>query len=563
MSSITSRLSGSAGMLLFPLYFMYRKRKKAFLLLIVAFALTVSSCYQHYFKTHTQQKADTDMLQKLQSANKYFIVHFKTGVAGLTNLSIKNNTIEADIVTLGEDHLKYLNPETSRTNRVKKNDKNAALMEVHLYTNEEKKDNGRLSLPLSSVNRVDVYEFDKSATNANHIISTVGVVIASVAVVTLIAVAIACNCPQIYVNNNGQYQFNGGMYSGAVYSSLERTDYMPLGSLQPTDNMLNLKIGNAPNEEQFINSVQLLKVDHPVGSKVMVDRHGNIFSYKDPQLPISVLAGTDDVKEILRQTDQNYYSFNNNQGKKDFSNVILSFKKPANAAKAKLLIHGKNSDWSGYIYKEFNSLFGEGMSQWKKQEDKADPKVMEQWQKDQAMPVMVYVQNGNNWNYADYFAMTGNTASRDLVMELDLSNIKEETINIKLETVYRFWDLDYAAIDFSDNEIQSSSYMDPVKASLADATDEKNNLLLKDRQYCHLTGADAINLQFGPAVVHDKISSTWFLVSSGYYHSLEEYEGKPKLMELMKFKNKGTFNAFSKSKYQHVNDELEKYAVKN
>jgi len=562
MSSITSRLSGSATLFFFPVYFIWRKRKKTGIILLLLFVLAINSCFQTYFKTNTQSKVDTDLLQKLQSQPKIFILHFKDSIAELKNMTVKNDTIEADITQLSKEYLKYLDPKSDKANVVKKKDAPVVFTEVHLYTSESKNETGRLVLPLTSINRLDVYELDKSATKTNHIFSIVGVTVGGLILITVIVGAIACNCPQVYINNNGQYQFNGGMYSGAVYAALERTDYMPLGSLQPTDNLLSIKIRNVPDEEQFINSIQLLEVNHATDTKVLVDRHGSIFSYKIPESPVAaVLDEGSTVKEALLHADQNYYQFNNAPANNNFSNVVLTFKKPVRKGKVKLIISGKNSNWSGYIYNEFNSLFGEGINNWKKKQDNADPQVLEQWQKDQALPMMVYVKKGNEWKYADYFSLVGNTASRDLIMELDLADIKEETVNIKLETIFRFWDLDYAGLDFSENEIQSSSYLNPVKADKTDSTNEKNNLLTNDKQYTHLKGTEAISLEFEQPALDKNTATSYFLVGNGYYHSLKQYEGKTKKLELLEFKNKGAFSTFSKSKYNAINNQLAKYTV--
>ncbi len=563
MSSITSRLSGSSTLIFLPLYFIWRKKKKAVtIMLLVIVSFTISSCFLTFFNTNTKPKADSDLLQKLQLEQKVFIFHFKDSIVELKNIKIKNDALEADIIPLSKDHQEYLDPKINQPNRVKQIDKQIVFAEVHLYTNDMKYKTTKLVLPISSINRIDVYELNESATKTNHTLSIIGITVAGLIVIVAATTAVACNCPQVYINNNGQYQFNGGMYSGAVYTSLERTDYMPLGSLQPMDTVLKLTIGNVPDEEQFINSMQLLKVTHSTNAKVLVTRHGQILSFKKPESPIAaVLDEGSNVNDALLKVDQNYYQFNNRPANNNFSNVILTFKKPVATKKAKLIINGKNSNWSGYIYNEFSGLFGAGIYNWRKKLDNADPKVTEQWQKDQALPIMVYIKNGTDWKYTDYFSLVGNTASRDMIMEIDLGDIKEETVQIKLETVYHFWDLDYAALDFSENEIQSSLYLNPVKAEKTDSTNEIKNLFANDDQYTHLKGSEAVSLQFEQPVIDKNTACSYFLVGNGYYHSMKKYEGKTKTLELLEFKNKGAFNAFSKSKYNDINNELAKYAV--
>jgi len=46
--------------------------------------------------------------------------------------------------------------------------------------------------------------------------------------------------------------------------------------------------------------------------------------------------------------------------------------------------------------------------------------------------------------------------------------------------------------------------------------------------------------------------SSWFLISGGYYHSLEPITGKANYNELMKFRKQGAFDAFSRERYKEV-----------
>ncbi|HMJ47324.1 MAG TPA: hypothetical protein VK498_08340, partial [Ferruginibacter sp.] len=408
MKSFTSQLSGSATMLMFPLFFLWQKRRR-YIVIFIFPLMAICSCYQHYFRTKTIHDVNRDMLQNLQSMNKYIIIHYKDGSFALNNISLRDNIMTAEKVPVSEEHTLFFNPDTSKINRVKKSAKQAVLMEVHLYTDNVRPQDNNISIPVADIKRADIYTLDKGATNANHVISTVGVVIVSAAVIGLIALAIACNCPQVYVeNNNGEYNFNGGMYSGAVYASLERTDFMPLGKLAPENNILNIKINNAPGEEQFINQVYLVMADHTTGSEVLADRHGKLFSFNNPVQPVSAINNNHtDIKKMIDQKDGASYGFNDNTNE-PFSSVFLTFKKN-NAKNGRLIIKGKNSLWSGYIYKNFNSLFGEGMEAWRTRQDKADPVIMDNWLKVQKLPLMVYLKKDGQWVAADYFSTPGNT----------------------------------------------------------------------------------------------------------------------------------------------------------
>ena len=538
------------------LYLSCKKTPGKVILFLIATTL-LSGCFQHYFRTNTQNNIDAATIQKLMSTDKYIIVHSKNRVVGLTNATLVDNKLEADIVPLPLEHSEYLNPQLNKTNRVARPHKEATLMEVHLYNpGEINMDQNHLSFPLSSFNRVDIYELDKSATTGNHVVSWVGVVVGTTVVAGLIAFAIACNCPQVYVNNGRHdYQFVSGVYSGAVYSSLERSDFLPLHNLQPVDNTFTIKIKNAPGEEQFINRMQLLQVTHPENSKVLIDRHGNVFTYEKLKTAQSaIINGNIEIAQQLSSLDNDQYLFDDEKTDKSLSQVLLAFKKPDAAQKAKLVIHGGNSLWSGYLYHSFAALFGKGYEKWRNEKEKSDPAQMEQWQKDQGLPLMVYIERNGKWEFADYFIHTGNTATRDLIMELNVSDVETRYIKIKLETVYQFWNLDFAGIDFSENVKTEIAVLDPVKATKPDRSDQRAALNSVDKNYSHLIADEELNLEYQYSKTPG--SSSYFFVSTGYYHNLKKLKGSPQIAALLKFKNKNAFDDFSRKKFADLQKGL-------
>ena len=562
MKPITNRLATIAGHAFFPMYLIWKKKNRKILFLLVT-AVILAGCFQHYFKTNTQNNVDAATVQKLLVADKYFIVHFGNTVKELLNVSVTSEKLEADIDVLLPEHAEYLNPNTNKANRVKYKDKINTLAEVHLYTTQAYNvSQTHISIPLSSFNRLDVYTFDAAATNLNHVLSILGITILGGAVLSAIIVAIACNCPQVFVNNNGQYEFVSGVYSGAIYSSLERNDYLPLPSSAIANNTCQLKIANVKNEEQFMNREQLMEVSHPVGTNVLVDRHGNIFSYEKPQAPVSAIINRQtDIKNQLVVTDDNSYLFDSEKGENGFSNVTLTFNKPTNAKKAKLIIHGGNSVWSGYVYHNFTDMFGNAYGKWRDEKDKSDPKEMEQWQIDQQLPLMVYVERNGKWELADYFAHTGNTASRDLIMELDVSKIQSEQVKIKLQTVYQFWYLDFAGIDFSNDELTVSHLLNASSIVKTDGSDQKETLSTCDKNYCHLGADEGIALQFEVTPAPAGQTNSYFLVSSGYYHNVKKNDSKPQAAELLKFRNKGAFDEYSRNKFAEIQAGFAKYSA--
>lgn len=563
MKPITNRLAPIVGYLFFAPWHIGRMLKRNSMLVLIGSCLLLSSCFQYYYRTGTSRSVDVTRLQRLQNANKYFILHSGDNVYELNHVVITSNTIEGDLATLPIEHHNHINPNPAKSNRVKKEEKQFALIEVHLYRNSLIGNLSHVSIPVSEFNRMDVYEYDQAATKANHLFSWIGVSVGGVAVIACILVAIACNCPQVYVNNNGQYEFKSGVYSGAVYSSLEREDYLPLEGIQARDNTYQFRIGNVPEEEQFINKVQLMRVEHPAGIKVLADRNGKILSYIDPVAPDKAFYNrSDDITAALKYTDQEYYSFESGSGENGFSTVTMLFDKPSTATKGKLLVHAVNSKWSGYLNKEFVSLFGNGYEQWRRQQEAAGSANSQQWFLDQGLPMKVFVETTKGWEYVNYFALTGNTASRDMIMEIDLANVKSEKLRIRIESAYHFWDLDRAAMDFSSTAILKSSFITPSFASTKDGRVIIDEIAQQDKSYTHLTGNDFLNIEYpGTGATEDK-SFSFFLVTAGYYHNVIRSDAKPDIKSLLNFKEKGAFDRFSRTKYAAIEQELARAAVK-
>ncbi|MBL7745076.1 MAG: hypothetical protein JNN00_16500 [Chitinophagaceae bacterium] len=563
MKPVTNRLAHISPSILFPFHLLWKRSKKITIVVVLVTAFVLASCFQHYYRTNTTNSVDTATLKRLQNSSKYFILHYNDKKAfGLTNVTISGDNIEGDLAELPEERKKYLNPNPEKSNIVRRADKMSALMEVHLYYPQAMTPGQtHVSVPASAFNRIDVYEFDRNATTSNHVISWIGVGLVGAVAVTLIAFAIACNCPQVYVNNNGQYEFKSGVYSGAVYSTLERSDYLYLDGIHPINDRYKFRIGNVENEEQFINQVQLMKVDHAAGVKVLADRHGKVLTYKDPILPSVATYDNTDVTRELKFPDGEQYLFDSKANENGFSAVTIRFDKPARATKGKLIVRAGNSKWSGYLYSEFASLFGNGYEKWRKQQEQSPAANAEQWQIDQSLPLKVFAETGSGWQYIDHFALTGNTASRDMIMEIDLSSIKTDQLNIRLESTFQFWNVDQAVMDFSEDTPVHISFNDPVAVTKNDGINNQDELLKQDKKYVQLTGNDIIDIEFNSSGPGN--TSSLFLVSSGYYHSLNKGKGKPELQALIKFREKGAFDRFSRQKYTAIEEALAKTATRS
>jgi hypothetical protein len=544
---------------LFPIIlFIVRKKRKAGVIYLLATFVLCLGCFENYFHTNSRQSISDTTLLNLQKAEKHFAVYLENGVYTINNIKINEKIIDADVEPLADYYKKFINPE-KESNRYKKRDEENVFNEVQIYAKSHKLvDTAHLSLPMSSITRVDVFTKDKGRTNTNHVLSGIGLGLGIGLLVLLIAAAASCNCPQVYTYDGNAFQFKSGVFSGAIYSSLERTDWLPLDSLVSTNGQYQFRVMNNQEEEQFINQVSLMKISHDAQTHVLLDRHGIIHTFQRPLLPRSTSLASNDAGQILSQRDGKSYQFTEKHDSSSvFGSVILDYDKPSNAKEAKLIINAKNTMWGGYIFNDFSSLFGTKYQKYQSRQDKGNREKLDRWQKDQALALMVYVETDKGWRFVDYFPTTGNTAGRDMIMHIKLPENSSDKIRIKLESAFMFWELDYASIDFSADQ-QLVPELIPASSALKSnsAGNELAKLASSDDQYSKLKQNEFLSIDF--AAPEQKGTSSYFLVSSGYYHSLKNYEGKPDIGMLKKFKKKGYFSEFSEKRFDEVQGLLAK-----
>jgi hypothetical protein len=531
------------------LLFIKRKRKSGIVYLLIV-SLLGSGCFYPFYSTNTKSSINDSTLASLKNSNKYFIVHLKDGDYALKNISVNDTLIKAEVEPISPEHANYLNPAPESSPDYKKKDGIYVLNEIHIYALGQKlEDSTHLSIPVSSVTRVDMYEKNIKKTKTTRTISTVAVIVIPIAILVGI-IAVACNCPQVYAYDGSQYQFKSGVFSGAIYSSLEKTDYLPLENPINVNGKYMFRLMNNQREEQYINQLQLINVRHDATTHVLLDRNGHIHTYQQTIAPISTSLKNDEAGLTFKLKDGNSFMFNQKADvHSDFGTVILTFDKPVDTRQGKLIVNAKNSLWAGYIFEEFSSLFGDKFQKYQAKQDKADKQKIERWQKEQALSLMVYVETDKGWQLADYFPTTGNTAGRDMVMALDIPDNKQNKIRIKLESAFMFWELDYIAMDFSSDVNLKPEYVNVSSAVKSDNSgNEVASLIHKDDQYSKLLQEEYLSVEFNSQETTE-IQNSYFLVSTGYYHSLKQYAGRADILKLNQFKKKGYFSEFSENKF--------------
>src|SRR5450631_567156 len=165
--------------LFLPVLFLFIKRKRKFsFLYLFAVCFFTSGCFQFFYSTNTKTGVNDSTFAKLKNSDKYFIVHLKTGDYALKDLRIDSNQLTADVGPILSEHKNYLDPVAGSSPSYKKKEASEVLNEIHIYAlTQTLEDSTHLSIPVSAITRVDMYEKNLKKTRTNHAISTAAAIV--------------------------------------------------------------------------------------------------------------------------------------------------------------------------------------------------------------------------------------------------------------------------------------------------------------------------------------------------------------------------------------------------
>jgi hypothetical protein len=230
-------------------------------------------------------------------------------------------------------------------------------------------------------------------------------------------------------------------------------------------------------------------------------------------MPNEVRVGNaiDRSKSVLFR-DGLSYGFHITDSAENNSQLQLRFSRKESDKKAVLVARMKNSTWSGYINHQLKANPANSMAMQAGYNSAMNTA---------AMKISILTRDG--WKMVDYFPPAGNTASRDLAMELDLSEVEGKEVFIRMETPYRFWDLDQAGICYETVRPSDITGMQKISAT-KNGVDQSRTIDNEDRHYLSLESNDQLNLEYikSPKTVQHGSITTYMLVAGGYYRQRAE-----------------------------------------
>ncbi len=525
-------------------HFVPNAYKKAIALFLTVLMLFQTGC--QYFMVKNISPNELPRISNLENSGNKFAIHYGDDVFLLNNIAVDSTNMSGNLAA-GEGLFYY----KYRSKQYKARTEKSIIHEVHIYlkNNTPKPQIGETKIPLNQIEEIRVIDQDTGATVVSYVFGGIGIALGVFVILTIIILLTKGSCPYVYVNNGETFVFEGETFGGAIAPNLERDDYMPLPSLKSENNEYKINITNELKERQYTDLAQLIVVNHLPNQQVLLDKNGQPQLITQPQQALKANSfNGENLKSSLNKKDQNVFLFNNENYSKN--GMHLSFEKRAQTTSAKLVLNAKNTLWFDYLFGDFLSKFGESYNTWMNKQ--AQMPSNERLQKiiDNDFPLSVYVKKKNGWQLVDYLLTVGPLASRNFVIPIDLTDIPGNEIELKLETGFMFWEVDYAAIDFTNNQTMQTTELNPVSAMGSNSQDWKASLEKTDHKYMAQENVgDVTELTYKTPPTNANQKQTVFLHTRGYYQLIRNFEGLPQITELNKFKTPGYFSQYSRTEY--------------
>ncbi len=543
-----------------PLFFFMKNRKLtsylSIVLILAVLNLFVGCSYYSVRDVTTSPDTIAQQLEDFKATQKYVVIHSGENIWHLNDFVLNEDqkTISGIVQTVNKQHKPRKPREIKRVHKYYTS-KQEPFNEVHfnLGTSRVPEYGSQITIPFSEITSISINDKNSGRVIVNVILGTIGVFVA----LGIIVLATKSSCPFVYIKNGEEYLFKGELYPGIITANLQSDDYLPLSGIKAENNVYNIRITNELKEIQHTDFLQLIAADHSKNVEVLVDSHGNLHTTSVIIGPRGVLVDNslNSIEPALHK-DNNIYAFDTFlEDDSSTRKIVLEYDKPLKTNRAKLALRVKNSLWLDYVFGKFNEQFGSYYPKFQKDQQSVSKEESLKWINEQHIPLSVYVRTTNGWELVDRINAVGPMASREMVIPIDVRNILGDKLQIKLETGFMFWEVDYAGIDYSENEPIQLHYIDANQA-LNGTNDDVTKLISKadGKYFTQPNIGDEVFVTFKASEIPNDLNRSVFLKNRGYYNYIRDYKGEPDFEKLKLFRKAGAFTQFSKYEFEALMD---------
>ncbi len=352
------------------------------------------------------------------------------------------------------------------------------------------------------------------------------------------------SCPLVYSWDGRDWRLDSGTFGGAIMPALQRTDLDNLDHLTPVNGRLRLSVRNELLETDYIDALDLLAVDHPVGTRVAPDARGRFHVFRQPVGPLSAQdhSGRDVLADVARADGLGWESVvrirDTDRAEEVRDGLVLRFARPAGSSDVHLLLDGNNTTWAATLLGEWIAARGSGVQAWfdsltvRPHRAKAlGHRIAEQ----AFLEVAVLTDGG--WERQALFWEAGPEISKRQVVHLDLSRVRGDTVVVRLESPPGFWWIDAVTLEPARYEAIRVHRLPGLSARAHDGTDPEEVLATEDRRYLQLETGEWAQLEYLDPPRNPGMARSYLLRSTGWYRVHTPAQGTPNVALLALVEN--------------------------
>ncbi len=264
----------------------------------------------------------------------------------------------------------------------------------------------------------------------------------------------AGSCPFIYSWNGERYLLEAEAFGTALGKALETETSSLLYGLTEDEKVLRLRITNERPETHYINTVRLSAVSHdPEAVPVLSDQDIPWPVYQS----ISPVRAEDhtgrDIKPLLICADGKYWESDLSQITINSTlrdQVEVSFVRPDDhPADGSLVLRLINTDLITSVYHGVFGFLGDETLPFLRQLEQAGPTtdLLQDWT--QKCGLHVEIKKHDIWFEAGVIIPEANFVPFTRLIRLDFSDIKGDTVSLRISSLPDVWKIDAAAMDWT------------------------------------------------------------------------------------------------------------------
>jgi hypothetical protein len=545
------------------------------LILVLSLIFIVACNYYKPIPTSPSLSSSAKTKEIASQSQRTFIVRSNQGDFLLKNVNVRldKEDMTGILESVPEYHQTYIKDEKLRYSYDSKT--KPVLQELHIYAplDPASKIGSTVTIPISSIARMEIIERDKKRSTTNTIILATGVTLGALAVAAIITSASVANdvskipiptpkpiepegmsCPFISAYDGEDFIFQGEAFGGALFHSVARQDYLPLPSMSFGPE-LQLMISNERKEHMYIDVADLLLVEHSAGDKVLVDPNGNLMRAHAMGTPKeAIMNGQKEMLNRISELDNVFCSFNDIDQSSSINELIVKFDHPGEGKELGLYLNLRDSPWLEYIFEKFMSKYGDQFQAFDKEMDTKSAEELYLWQEIHQVPLTISVKTTKGWKEVTKTRFVGPVMNREIAISLEGIELKEPIIEVSFKTGFLYWEIDQIALaTVSRISTESIRVLKPSVAIDEKGKDKLRLISELDDQFLEqpVRGNKAyLTYQFKEFSGYKAYSA--FLQTGGYYKVHHEFEGPMDQQFFSKYDKPGGLSDFSMRSYLEV-----------